>query len=563
MRVVARLPRPAREPWIVLGALVLVQWAALAVFALVVQHNGWLYYQGGDQTFFYTDSWVLSHGHIPESKVGYAWSLVLAPLTWLFGPSFLNALPAIVLLQTIVLLPIALLGVYGIAARVGGRSIGYLAAGLWVVAPYASIPLFIPQYHDKYVEQFLPQAFGLTGLGDFPSTVCLIVAAYFTVRALDTGAPAEAALAGLAAGFAIGIKPANALFLAGPLLAFLAARRWRDGLAFGGALAAPLLALLIWKARGLGYIPVLTPDNQALGVGLAALPPPLPLAVVVSKYVHFDWTILHNNFLYLREVFWSVRLVQWLPVAGFLAAARLSVPKALLLGGWFSSFVLVKASSPGGSLEEGTLLRLIMPSLPPFIVLMAAIPLLVPTVGPRIAERFPVRTTPVRWRSRPAIAAAIAFGLVPLAVLGVLTPLRDGRAATLSQSSVFIPTTQDVHLRVIYQGRVEVRWRPHTVGSVDTFYTVFRSPARFKVPKGSPDEFPTAHQGLLCQPRSHGASVCSIEMEQIGNTRGTFWADGPGHGRWTYRVGVAGNWRNDQQAGDTMLISEPVTVTVP
>src|SRR3954452_22690683 len=47
-----------REPWIVLGPLVLVQWLALAVFMVTVRHNSWLYYQGGDQTFYYSTGWM-------------------------------------------------------------------------------------------------------------------------------------------------------------------------------------------------------------------------------------------------------------------------------------------------------------------------------------------------------------------------------------------------------------------------------------------------------------------------------------------------------------------------
>ena len=34
--------------------LKLVQWIAVAVFALRTERNGLLFYQGGDQTFFYT-----------------------------------------------------------------------------------------------------------------------------------------------------------------------------------------------------------------------------------------------------------------------------------------------------------------------------------------------------------------------------------------------------------------------------------------------------------------------------------------------------------------------------
>jgi hypothetical protein len=566
-RVVERA-RLVREPWLVLLPLVAIQWLALVVFVLSVPRNGWLFYQGGDQTFFYTDSWVVAHGHIPESKVGYAWSLLLAPLSLFAGPSFLAAVPAIVLLQALVLAPIALLAVYGIAARLGGRAIGYAAAVLWVAAPYASIPLFVDRYHEKFVEQFLPQALGLTGLGDYPSTVALLVSGYFLVRSLDTREPAEALLGGLAAGFAVGVKPANALFLAGPLLAYVAARRWREGVAFGAALVPAAVALAIWKARGLGYLPILTPDSEALaaGGGGLALPDSPPLAVVVSRYVQLDWDHLHANYLYLREVFWSTRLVQWLPLAGFLAVARLSWPKALFLGGWLGAFVLVKGSSPEASLEQGTLLRLIMPALPAFVLLAAAIPLLVPQVGPRIARRFPRRRGEgLRLRSRPVLAGLAAFGVLPVAVLAFLPPLKDGRAATLSNASVYVPVQQDLGLQVTpgTQGGFDLVWEPRTDSTAKTFYVVYRSPAEFLIPKGSPEDFPLVSEGLLCESRHGGAAKCTIEMDQVATTREARWFDNPDAGRWTYRIGIAANWVDDEQLGDALIVGKPFTVTAP
>ena len=555
-----------REPWVVLVPLLALQSLALLVFALTTPRNGWLFYQGGDQTFFYTDSWVLSHGHIPESKVGYAWSFLLAPLPLLFGPSFLAAVPAIVLLQVLVLAPIAVLATYGIGARLGGRAIGYGAAALWVAAPFVSIPLFVERYHEKFVEQFLPQALGLTGLGDYPSTVCLLVSGYFLVRTLDTREPGEAVLSGLAAGFAVGIKPANALFLAGPALALVAARRWRDAAAFAAAIVPAGIALAVWKARGLGYLPILTPDSQALAVGAGSLAPPSsqPLAVVVSRYLELDVDRLHANYLYLREVFWSTRLVQWLPVAGFLAVARFSWPKALFLGGWLGAFVLVKASSTEASLEQGTLLRLIMPALPAFVLLAAAIPLLVPRLGPRIAARFPCRTRGLRLRSGPVVAGLVAFGLIPLAVLAALPPLQDGRAATLSSASVYVPVQERFGLRSVPrpEGGFDLTWRPRENGAASTFYVVYRSPFEFPIPKGSPENFPVVREGLLCESRHGGADKCTIEMEQVGTTRTPGWHEAPPPGRWTYRVGIAANWLDDEQLGDTLILSRPLTVTV-
>jgi hypothetical protein len=562
MRLRERLRPLGREPLVVLVPLIAAQWLTVLVFALSVQHNRWLFYQGGDQTFFYTSSWVLAHGHIPDSQIGYAWSLVLAPLSAIFGPNFLSALPALILLQTLVLLPIGLLAVYGIGARVGGRIVGYLAAGLWVFAPFLCIPLFIDGYHPKYVDQFLPQAFGLSGLGDFPSTICVLVAGYLFVRALDTRTPGEAILAGIATGFAIGIKPANGLFLVAPVLGFLAARRWRQSLWFAGAVVPPALTLLLWKTRGLGYIPVLTPHPEALAAGPALHLEAPPLAVVVSRYVKVSWHDLHQNFLYMREVFWSVRVIQWAPLAGFVGVARFSFPKALFLGSWLGAYVIVKGGSDAASLEAGTFLRLFMPALPAFVLLVAALPLLLPKLGPRLGHRFQVTSKGLAWRSRPVLAGALAFGVLPLVMLAFFKPFRDETAAKYSASSVFVPVSKEFDLRSVgQQGTVLLQWKVPK-GAANAFSVVFRSPAEFRIPKGSPGNFPLVRNGIRCDKPSGAASHCFIEMTQIAALRGNGFAETPAPGRWTYRVGVAANWIDDEQAGDVMMISPPVTIRV-
>src|SRR6185312_6493724 len=87
------------------------------------------------------------------------------------------------------------------------------SAALWIALPFAAIPLFDPRFHERYIEQFLPQALGLTALGDFPSTTALAASAYLLLRARRVGGDAPITAAGLTTGFAIAIKPANGLFL--------------------------------------------------------------------------------------------------------------------------------------------------------------------------------------------------------------------------------------------------------------------------------------------------------------------------------------------------------------
>ena len=146
------------------------------VLALSVDHNGWVWFQGGDQIWMTTTGWLLGQAELPPTEIAYLWPAVQAPVTWATGPTYVQALPPLVIAQVLVLGPIALLCIYGIAARIGGRLLGYWASFLWVIAPFAAIPLFVDRYQERWSEQFLPQALGLTAMADFPSMVVVLAA---------------------------------------------------------------------------------------------------------------------------------------------------------------------------------------------------------------------------------------------------------------------------------------------------------------------------------------------------------------------------------------------------
>jgi hypothetical protein len=555
--------RLRREPWNVLGPLVVAQWIAIAVFSQIVRHNGWLFYQGGDQTQFYTNAVALSHGHIPESEIGYAWSYLLAPIAAIFGSNVVAALPAIVLFQVLVLGPIALLAAYGIAARIGGRLIGYLAATIWVVGPFVVIPLWDHRYHAKYVEQFLPQALGLTGLGDYPSMVALLVAAYFCFRAFDAGAFQDAVVGGIVTGFALGLKPANSLFLAAPALGFLLARRIRCGFAFGAALLPAVLTLALWKYRGLGHLPLFASGGpRVLAAGSDPFLATQPLTASLSDYLNLSWPRLKDNFAQIREFFWSPRPAEWVFVAGTIGAARRSVPKAAFLAAWFLAYVAVKGSSLSASIEGGTLLRIFMPGFPPYWILCACLPLLWPRSGRRPATRFADLVGPLTWRSPPIAVVALVLAVVPLLVVLAFPPLK-GRATTkYFDQNVAVPVDSSFQPSVSLAPDGEnIDWNPPKTAPARVFYSVFRAPAVQTAPDPT---LPPGREGIRCLPDTGGASDCRLEMQVIGTTRAHHWHDpDTPPGRWTYRIGVSANWLDDQSAGDVLFISTAATVERP
>jgi hypothetical protein len=527
------------RPAYVLGSLILVQWLAVLALALTVRHNGWLYYAGGDQLWHYSGAYLLAHGHLPPAFVGYGWSVLLAPLAALAGPNLVSALPGIVLLNTLVLLPIALFCVYDICTRLAGRLFGYFAAGLWIALPYFGILFVEPGYHQKYTELTLPQLVGLTSVPDFPSMVALLAAAALCLRALDDRTWYYAAGAGLATGASIAIKPSNSIWLVTPLIFFLVERR-RALLPYIAGLAPTLLTLALWKYRGLGELAAEPAEPVRVAAG----------ATDLFNRIHGtqlnSWDHLREVLNSLREHFWVARVIEWLPVAGSIAFLLRSRRGFLLVGTWFIAYLLAKGTYLPASVEDASFWRIMMPAFPAYLILGAAVVLLVPGVRAR-----PAAPTPVPRSRRFAIvlaAAVTAFTIVPLAVVAATPRLHDSGRQAVRLGDNLIPVTS-VGLRAATEGNaVRLSWNPTTGSSV--FYRVLR--------------WNTATPGGVACAGTPGAASddCELFMTVAATTKTPSVVDHPGPGRWEYRIGVAANWLNDPTLGDVYVVSPPVTVTV-
>jgi hypothetical protein len=541
------IARLLQRPAPVLVALIDIQWICALAFALTVRHNGWLYgwrrYQGGDDVAYHSLAWIIGGGHLPYAPIGFAWSFVLAPLAAVGGPLLVHALPGVVLFQAMVVAPIGTLCMYGIAERIAGRVFAFWAALLWVVIPFAAIPFFVPAYHGQYVEQLLPHVFGLMYQGDFPSMIAVLVSVYFLVRALDTAAITDAALAGLAAGFAVGVKPANLLFLPAPFAALLVGRRWRETVPFAIALVPALVTLVIWKQRGLGYLPAFAAPSVA-SAGSVDLHVPLGAATdPLSRYVRIDLHKLHENAVQLREYFYSVPLLEWTPIAGLIAVARRSAPIAVLLGTWLGLYVFVKGSSDSATVYySGTFFRLLLPAFPAYLLLAAAVPLLVPALGRRVDS---VRARRLGRRTQVA-AAVVALALtVPALVLAATLPRAPAdKLAYYPPENNFVPISKELTVTPTRRGNaVVLRWSRTDAKGLRTRFRILRSPA-------SQD----------CDPSDR--RKCVLSMKDLGWTRRTAWQVKGPPGRWTFRVALAADWLDDPSAG-MILLSPPVDVTVP
>jgi hypothetical protein len=532
---------PLREPWRVLAPLLVVHWLALLAFTAKVHHNGWLFYQGGDQIWYWTTGWLLGHGAVTEAFVAPGWSLILMPFTFVGGPGYLGGLPLAMLLQILVLAPIALWCLYELGARIGGRWIGYAAAALWTIGPYLAVPLFVHRYHDRYVDQFLPVPLGLTAMADYAGTVCILASALFTVRAVGNRDPGAGLVAGLAMGYAAVIKPSNLIFVGVPLVTLVVARRWRALVVAGAAVVPALVTLAIWKYKGYGYLPAFAAEQHVVALGQGTLTAPY------HRYVHINWDNIHENLDELREFFWSVRVLQWIPFAGAIAVARRSVPLAVLLSLWFWGFFLLKGSTAEATVESGSFFRFLLPAIPALILLAVSVPLLVPKYGGELVRRTALpaaRALGRRW----LVAAVIGLGLAPIVAAAAASP-ELGPDRVLQHLEIAVPVSNGVDLTATTRGKtVVLDWKRPTTRGSGVYYRVFRSPA------------PTDY---ICFSRDPGADQCTLVSVELDTTRHTSARDRPGPGTWTYRVGAGANWLNDPTLGDIFLLSKPVTVRLP
>jgi hypothetical protein len=524
----------------VLAGLVGLQLLLTAALALSVEHNAWLWYQGGDQIWLTSSGWLLAHLEMPWTIIGFAWPVALLPIMAIAGPGMVDAMPLTLVLNVLVLGPLATASVYVLGSRIAGRAIGLWCAALWVVAPYVAIPLFVERYHERYVEQFLPQALGLTQMADYPSMVLVLVSAALVLRSIDARSVPDAVLAGLVAGFAAGAKPANYLFLVGPALGYALARRWPECWSFALGLVPATLALAIWKWKGLGGLPLLTAGEVRAAAGTVAP----PVASVFDRVDTLDWDAWKLNMSGLREYFWSGRLLQWAPLAGALVVVRRSPPAAGLLLGWMLSYVVIKGSSPVATVDSGSFFRILMPAFPAFLVLVAMVPLLVPTSMRRLGSWLD--PPPVRPARRRSVAlTAVVLGAIPIALVSVATTVSDPNRVVIV-NEILVPVDADaVGLRVERSGSTQrLTWRTPT-DRARVFYHVYRTPAGVAT-----DTF--------CF--ETGATQCKLNSTALTRTRNTSYVDNAPLAGATYRIGVAANWEDDPEQGDVFLLSAPVRV---
>jgi hypothetical protein len=188
-----------------------------------------------------------------------------------------------------------------------------------------------------------------------------------------------------------------------------------------------------------------------------------------------------------------------------------------------------------------------LPAFPAFVLLTAAVPLLVP--GVRLRE-VPGQSWRVPRRLVSAVAAALVavLSLFPIALVAATKPIRGPHPTAFEVNSILVPESAPLQLRADPSsgGAVRLQWKPsHSAGGA-VFYSVFRNAGR---------------NDRVCGPVKNAPDLCEIQARELGTTRATEFVDHPGPGTWTYRVGITANWLNNMGFGDVYAFGRSATVT--
>jgi len=284
--------------------------------------------------------WLLLAAAVPLQ-----WLSLLAAALWSHGEESLS--DPVVLANVVLAAPLALVAAYVLAVRLGGVPFAAWTLAVWLASPWLLVGLALRNYDDTAQDAVLPLLVGLTAAPEFATgTAVLGGAALLTFPRLEA-----AVAAGAAFGVAALVVSATLAFPVAALLATLVEWRPRRAAALAAAVA-PFAVVAALRSGVWG-------EERSYEALIAAL----------------------DGF---REYFWSKRFLEWLPFAGAFGLARLSLTSALTLGGGFVGFAVVQASRADAGFEDGRVFVLLLPGLPAYAILTAALLLLVPTLAARL-----------------------------------------------------------------------------------------------------------------------------------------------------------------------------------
>ncbi|HEY2073937.1 MAG TPA: hypothetical protein VGG88_10220, partial [Gaiellaceae bacterium] len=337
----------------------------------------------------------------------------------------------------------------------------------------------------------------------------------------------------------------------------LVARRWRAILAGGIGLVPSVVALVVWKARGEGNVPLFSNGAGAARLAAGQHTPVVGFAgLSLHKYVTFSWHHFQVDQLdSLRDHFWSVRVLEWIAIAGMIGLLRRSRPAGLLFGGWLFATIFVKwgSTTHGSNVDNSDILRQTIFTIPAALMLIAGTLLLFP----RLPQRLPRPAASRPWgthRLRVGLVAGLVtlFAVVPIALATALPTLKNSDTlAYYTQSGVSLsaPFNIDSSWRAhatVHGRAVHLDWPVlHSIGGRMN-YVVLRSPQ---------------NQSIECDTTGGGAQCRLLgTIVDYSNSATSFDQTLP-PGKWEYRIGAKASWLDEANQGDIYVAGPPLDVT--
>jgi hypothetical protein len=306
-------------------------------------------------------------------------------------------------------------------------------------------------------------------------------------------------------------------------------------------------ALTMWKRNGIGAVPLLNPSGGGGGGGAT----PSNTVNGAGRYVNVDWHHIGENLHALGQVFWSVRLLEFLLLAGSIGLIVRARAKGFAIVAWFVAFALIKGGVAFANVYDTSLYRFLLPAWPAWILIVSGVIFCWPG-GPmrRLRQRTEdqQRTAaikPLRW---PILAVvSLVFALGPLVVAATVSPIMAETAAQIHLLDAPVPIV-DFQLRARRTG-------PHEVTLEWSRIHTNRATGWYEVYKGKTD-------GCFYMRPGH-RSNCLFSMQRIGASRTTTFQDTQAVGRPLYRVALTAGLRIDPDTTGHLLLSKPATTSTP
>jgi hypothetical protein len=301
------------------------------------------------------------------------------------------------------------------------------------------------------------------------------------------------------------------------------------------------VALSIWKKTGTGQVPVFSGGGRG-GGGNA----PGAVAHNTHKYLNIDFHHLSVNLHDLGQTFWSVRLLEFLLLAGTFGLIARARWKGAFVVAWFVTFALIKGTVSYANVYDTSLYRFLLPAWPAWTLIVAGVVFCWPRGNSRRASQHTGEVArladlrSVNWYTLIGVALVLSVG--PFLVITADSAAKPGAIVQENYTGAPIPAVDfGLQARQVGPHAVSFTWKRMATKRAKTTYVIFKA----------------GNNG--CDPRYVAIHLCRFRMQFIGSTHGTTFVDTQAVTRRFYRIGLAEGSVVQVDYQSFLLMSKPVS----